>query len=155
MDLNKINLELGLEKTRFSDLAVNYRANRLSFNLYAALPDNAIIKDYNLTLFDNVKSNKIIKTGLSINTNLVLDNLHPEVRLRGNVIYEKDNNTYELKVDSVLAPSGVNSVPLYSTNLSTPQIDSEEQVINHLIKEINTLKQRIYLLEIANKVLNE
>lgn len=145
MDLNKINLDNGVNPVSKNMLKVSTLNNVLKFNLTTIIPGDAVIKDYNLTLFNN---NRIVNTGLNINTNHTLLDIYPDLKLKGNVFYEKFNNTYEILIDNNIKPNSVTEAIINIKNLTSTTFNTPEDVINHLIGEINNLKTQLTFLEI-------
>jgi len=152
MDISKINLDSGIQKTIHDNLEVYFDNNQIKFNIFSLLSYDSALRDYNLALFDSRNSNKIVKFGLSANTNIRLDSIYSELRLRGNIYFEKDGQSFELNINSIITPIGTSNIPVESTNNSTSIFTTEEEVINHLITEINALKSKVYHLELSNAV---
>ena len=147
MDYSKLNINTNTRAAKSSELEVKFDSNKIEFNLYSIVPDGAIIKNYNLSLLNPTQGNRLVTTGLSVNTNKHLDDIYPELRLKGNVFYEHQNKMHEIKLDNNIRAGEVTKVSLDVNNLTAPAFNSDEDVINYLIGEINVLKTRSEFFE--------
>lgn len=145
-DVSKVNIDSGMNIVMKNSLSVSTVGGKIAFNLLTVIPQDGLIKDYNINLFD--QDNKIINIGLGINTNKELVNIYPSMKLKGIIYYQKGDSTYEISFDSTLQPNTNNSAIVEVKNLTSVTLDTAEDVVNHMLERINSLQTQVDLLQI-------
>lgn len=124
---------------------VTIKDDKLSFNLMNSIPAGGRLTDYNISLFALQNGvNKLLKAGLSVNTTNYDVAGTGNLFLKGNLLYEKDGETFESSLNHNIV-DGTSIV--MDTKTPTPIINSDEEFINYLINELELLKARVSSLE--------
>jgi len=144
LDMTKINTDSGIITVNSTALNVSNIGGNLKFNLFEVIPVDAQIKDHNLNLFSD---DKVIDVGLGLNTNKEIQNIYPNLRLRGNILYEKLGRSYEITFDDNIKFNTVNSLEIKTDVVNRAPLDTPEDLFNFMLEEINALKSKLNLME--------
>ena len=150
MDISKLRIadESTNLVSKSNELKIDFQPNRIKFNLMEILPTNAILKKYNISLLDPNKGNRIVDIGLKINTDVFLDDVYSSLTLKGNLLYEYKDETYEININNRINALEENKIINNVKHLSSVILNSDEDVINYLLDKISSLETRIIALEL-------
>jgi hypothetical protein len=111
------------------------------------------LAQYSLSLYDVSNFNRAIELGIPIVTSIKVSN--PGVRLKGFLEYtDLDARSYVYTIDKIFNKSSGKIVfQTFSNSITSKPIESDEDLINHLIEKIKYQDIRLSVLE--NQLLNK
>jgi len=153
MNLSLINIS-GLKANEVIKIKVAYIDKELFFNFRNLEIDNPVLesltlKNYNLSIYDNNDFNRILYLGLPLTTTKELNGDYSSIRLKGNLEYTDSTNiSISFNIDIIIYKSSKEQeFHIKSDYAINRSIETDEDVINLLLEEINVLKHRVKDLE--------